>query len=178
MNLFPKMHISATTKNCHVIRLQGNISLYILRTFLFTFLLELTGRICLTIRSILNWWSFPLFSWPSYLIQGWYCEEKLETSHSWRFKGLTVHKKFLTRACDSFCSCSYWWTGGVACCYKKKKKMHSFSHIWHLFIISIFMNIIIITIFIIFTTNIVSIIWNYSYILFAFWLVLFYFLSI
>ena len=55
MNLFPKMHISATTPNCHVIRLQVNISLYILRTFLFTFLLELTGRICLTIRSILNW---------------------------------------------------------------------------------------------------------------------------
>ena len=55
MNLFPKMHISATTQNCHVIRLQVNISLYILRTFLFTFLLELTGRICPTIRSILNW---------------------------------------------------------------------------------------------------------------------------
>ena len=28
-------------------------------------------------------WSFPLFLWPHCVIQGWYCEEKLDVSHSW-----------------------------------------------------------------------------------------------
>ena len=28
-------------------------------------------------------WSFPLFLWPHCVIQGWYCKEKLDVSHSW-----------------------------------------------------------------------------------------------
>ena len=38
------------------------IGIYILHTVLFTFLLILTRRICLTIRSFLNLWLFPLHS--------------------------------------------------------------------------------------------------------------------
>ena len=55
---------------------------YILLTVLYTFPMVLKGRICLTIRDFLSWWFFPLFSWPFQLIQGWYCNEKLEASHS------------------------------------------------------------------------------------------------
>ena len=36
----------------------------------------------LTIKSFFSWWSFPLFSWPSCVIQGRYCKEKLDASHS------------------------------------------------------------------------------------------------
>ena len=39
-----------------------NISIHILCTSLYTFLMVLTRRICLPIRSLLSWWSFPLFS--------------------------------------------------------------------------------------------------------------------
>ena len=49
---------------------------------LYTFFKVLTRRICLTIKSFFGHWSFPLFSLPKYLIQGWYCEEKLDASHS------------------------------------------------------------------------------------------------
>lgn len=31
----------------------------------------------LKIQCFLNWWLFPLFSWPLYLVEGCYCEEKL-----------------------------------------------------------------------------------------------------
>ena len=40
--------------------------------------LVLTRRICLTIKSFFSKGSFPLFSWTSGLIQGWYCQKKLE----------------------------------------------------------------------------------------------------
>ena len=39
-----------------------NISIHIFHTVLCTFTEVLTRRICLTIRSFFNWWSFPLFS--------------------------------------------------------------------------------------------------------------------
>ena len=39
-------------------------------------------RICLTIKSFFSWWLFPLFAWPYYLIQGWYCVEKWDASYS------------------------------------------------------------------------------------------------
>ena len=32
-------------------------------------------------------WSFPLFLWPHCVIQGWYCEENLDVSHSWGSNG-------------------------------------------------------------------------------------------
>ena len=62
--------------------LHPNINIHILLTVLFTFPMVLTRRICLRIRSFLNWWSFPFFSLPLYLIQACSCREKLETSHS------------------------------------------------------------------------------------------------
>ena len=43
--------------------LHPNISLQVLHTFLHTFPNVLTRRICLTIKSLFDWWSFPLFSW-------------------------------------------------------------------------------------------------------------------
>ena len=62
--------------------LHPNINIHILLTVLFTFPMVMTRRICLRIRSFLNWWSFPFFSLPLYLIQACSCREKLETSHS------------------------------------------------------------------------------------------------
>ena len=43
--------------------LHRNISKYMLNTVCHTFRKVLTGRICLTIKSLLSWWSFRLFSW-------------------------------------------------------------------------------------------------------------------
>ena len=43
----------------------------------------LKRRICLTIKSFFTWWTFPLFSWPLCLIQGWYWEEKFDASYTW-----------------------------------------------------------------------------------------------
>ena len=40
-----------------------NISRHILHTVHDTFLVVLTRRICLIIKSFFCWWSFPLFSW-------------------------------------------------------------------------------------------------------------------
>ena len=57
------------------------ISMHILHTVLYTRPKVLTKRICLTINSFFNWWSFLPFSWPQHLIQWWYCKEKLDTSH-------------------------------------------------------------------------------------------------
>ena len=42
--------------------LHPSVSIHILYTFLFTFLMSLKRRICLAIGSFLNWWSFPSFS--------------------------------------------------------------------------------------------------------------------
>ena len=44
--------------------LHPNLSRHILLTVLYTFLKVQTKRICLTIKSLLSWWSCPLFSWP------------------------------------------------------------------------------------------------------------------
>ena len=44
--------------------LHPNLSRHILHTVFYTFLKVQTKRICLTIKSLLSWWSFPLFSWP------------------------------------------------------------------------------------------------------------------
>ena len=56
--------------------------MHILHTVLYTFPKVLTRRICLTIKRLFSWWSFPLFSWPSCVTQGRYCEEKLHASHT------------------------------------------------------------------------------------------------
>ena len=62
--------------------LHPNISMHILHTVLYTFPMVLVRRICLPIKSFFSWWSFPLFSWPWCVIQGWYCKENLDCSHS------------------------------------------------------------------------------------------------
>ena len=78
------------TWNLFVNPLQPNISMHILHTVLHTFSKRLTRRICLTIKSCLNsWWSSPVFSWLSCVIQEWYSKEKLDANHSnLGFKGL------------------------------------------------------------------------------------------
>ena len=63
------------------------ISMLILHTVLYTFLKVLIRRICLAIKSFFSWRSFPLFSWPECVIQGCYCEGKLDADHSKRSKG-------------------------------------------------------------------------------------------
>ena len=71
-----------TVVDCVINPLHPNFSMYILHTVLYTFPKVLTRRIWLTIRSFLGWWSFHLFLWIYCLIQGLYCEEKLDANHS------------------------------------------------------------------------------------------------
>ena len=59
--------------------LHPNISMHILHTVLLTVPKMLIRRICFSIKSFFSWWSFPLFSWPSCLIQGLYCREKCKS---------------------------------------------------------------------------------------------------
>ena len=56
--------------------------MHILHTVPHTLLEVLTKRICVTINGFLSCWSFPLFSRPYCMIQGWYCREKLDACHS------------------------------------------------------------------------------------------------
>ena len=44
--------------------LHPNIRMYILHTVLYTFPDVVARRICLTIKRLFSWLSFPLFSWP------------------------------------------------------------------------------------------------------------------
>ena len=67
--------------------LHPNISMHILDAVIDTFCKVLTRRICFIIKSLFSWWSFSLFSWPYWLIQEWYCQEKLYASHSQGWKG-------------------------------------------------------------------------------------------
>ena len=46
----------------------------------------LSQWICGTIKGFFRWRSFPLFSRPSCLIQGWYCQEKYNASYFYRWK--------------------------------------------------------------------------------------------
>ena len=62
--------------------LHPNISMHIILTVLYTLLKVHASRIYLSIKNSLSWWSFPLFSTPSSLIQGWNCKEKLDASNS------------------------------------------------------------------------------------------------
>ena len=43
----------------------------------------LIRRICLTIKRFFYWWPFSLFLWPSFVIQGSYCKEKLGWKGKW-----------------------------------------------------------------------------------------------
>ena len=67
--------------------LHSIISIHILHTVLCTFTKVLTRRICLTIKIFSSWWSFPFFSWHLWVIQGWYCKEKLDAGLSQGLKG-------------------------------------------------------------------------------------------
>ena len=73
--------------------------MHILHTVLHTFHTVLTRRILLTIKSFLCWKSFPLFLWLVCLIQGWYCERKLDSGHSKRSKGSWGHCRILLKVC-------------------------------------------------------------------------------
>ena len=59
-----------------------NIGIHFLHNDLSTFPVLMTGRICLTIRSFLNWWSFSLFSSSLHLIKRLYCRENLKASYT------------------------------------------------------------------------------------------------
>ena len=79
-----------------------NISIHILHTVIFIFPTVMARRICFTIRTFLHWRSLPFYSWHLHLIQGCYCEEKLEANHSEGFKGsLTIHSYCCTANCLS-----------------------------------------------------------------------------
>ena len=82
--------------------LYPNISMHILHTVLYTFPKLLTRRVYLKIESFCSCWSFPSFSWPQCLIQGWCCKKKLEIGHSLELKGFNL---VLTLR-DSFYACS------------------------------------------------------------------------
>ena len=58
------------------------MSKYILHTILYTFPKVLIRRIYLTISIFFSKWSFPIFSRPWCLTQGWYCKEKLDACQS------------------------------------------------------------------------------------------------
>ena len=70
------------------------ISMHLLQTFFNSH----ERRILLTVNNFFSWWSFSLFSRPSCLIQGRYCKEEQDASHSEGLKGLIVKK------------CA-WWSG-------------------------------------------------------------------
>ena len=59
-----------------------NINMHILHNVFYTFPEVPARRISLTIKSSLSWWSFPLFSRPSCLIQGRNCKERLDDNNS------------------------------------------------------------------------------------------------
>ena len=61
--------------------LHPNIIMHILHTVCDTSAKVLTRRICLTIKSLFSWWSFPLFLWLKCVIQGWYCREHLDANY-------------------------------------------------------------------------------------------------
>ena len=67
--------------------LHPNISMYILHTVLHKFLKGLKKRICETVKSSLVTDHFPYSHDLDDLIQGWYCKEKLDASHSEGLKG-------------------------------------------------------------------------------------------
>ena len=65
-------------RRCFFKPLHPYISMYILRTVLYIFSKVLTRRVWFTIESYLSGWSFPLFSAPVCVIQGWCCKEKID----------------------------------------------------------------------------------------------------
>ena len=60
--------------NCFV-TLNLHISMHVLLSVLYIFPMVLTRNL-FNSQNLFCWWSFPLFSWPKCLIQGWYCKEK------------------------------------------------------------------------------------------------------
>ena len=89
------LHFTATTVkygslmlwwNC-INPFHPNIKMHFLLTVFYTIFKVAMRKICLSIKKIYSWWLFPLFSWPSCMIQGLYCWEKLDASHSQGCKG-------------------------------------------------------------------------------------------
>ena len=88
---FPHSSINHTD-NCRINPLHPNISMHILFTVLCTLPQLLTRRICLTIKSFFSWWSFPLFSSPLRVIQGWYFKEGYDASLGSKFNVRSLEK--------------------------------------------------------------------------------------
>ena len=61
------MNRNTATRNLFVNPLHPNISMHFPQTVLYTSPMVLRKRICLIIKSVFSWWSFPLFSWPQCL---------------------------------------------------------------------------------------------------------------
>ena len=57
--------------------------IHILDTVPFTFPMVRTKVICFTVKSLFRLGSFPLFSLPNCLIQGWSTEEKVDIERTW-----------------------------------------------------------------------------------------------
>lgn len=71
-----------------------NINIHILHSALYTFFVVLTRRICLKIKSCFSCCSFPLFLWPSSLIQQCYSTVKKYVSHLYEFdKSVTYFRE-------------------------------------------------------------------------------------
>ena len=50
-------------------------------------------------QSFFSWWSFTLFLWPYFLIQGWYYIKKLEASHSYGYRVDALARAWLFKVC-------------------------------------------------------------------------------
>ena len=74
--------VTLNKRNAILDPLHPTISMHILNTVPYTFPGLLKRRMRLYIESLFSRWSFPLFSWRSCLIKGWYCEEKSNARHS------------------------------------------------------------------------------------------------
>ena len=62
--------------------LHHKISIHIVHTGLYTFPAVLTKGICVIIKRIFIWRSFPCLSWPQYVIRGWHFNEKPDNNYS------------------------------------------------------------------------------------------------
>ena len=106
---------------------------HFLHTLIYTSPKVLTKRICLTIRSFLSWWSFPIFLRSKCLIQGWHCKEKIEVCHSQGVKGL-IFKSILwllhlikSSGPDVILITQHWCWSIMPCSRQcNKKSQHSF----------------------------------------------------
>ena len=56
--------------------------MHVLHTGFYTLSVELTMRICLTVKCLFGERALAFFFTPNIVIQQWYCKEKLDASYS------------------------------------------------------------------------------------------------